>query len=156
MSSSELQNWQDQLQWEQYEIQTATVLLYRNYNLCLAIVFPTLGIGPTDTPNLFTGASEVILSSAVAFGIPELIVQSILILVIIGTVIRHRKTWTWFGKRSLATIIMVSSRLLLNIRSGAKTDCPANLSSMYMYRSSLLFNKDNNPEDIEEQHPDEE
>jgi len=41
-----------------------------------------------------------------AFGVPEIIFQSILVLVIIGTIIRHWKTWMLLGKCSLTTIIV--------------------------------------------------
>ncbi|GJJ15454.1 hypothetical protein Clacol_009732 [Clathrus columnatus] len=44
--------------------------------------------------------------SAAAFSAPELIFQSILVLVIIITIIRHQKTWTLREQTSLTTIII--------------------------------------------------
>ncbi|GJJ15480.1 hypothetical protein Clacol_009758 [Clathrus columnatus] len=104
------------------------VALYLGEMITCIVIFPyTLLLGTISPLDQFISSRTPIdLSSAIAFG------------------------WSY------VSFSVTSSRLLLNIRSGAKADCPANLSSMYMYQSSLLFNKDNNQEDIEEQHPDEE
>ncbi|GJJ15425.1 hypothetical protein Clacol_009702 [Clathrus columnatus] len=102
-------------------------------------------------------------SSVIAFGIPELIFQSILVLVIIMTIIRHRKTWILQEKTSLATIIIrdglwgsrraaqsalpsnfQTSRLLLNLRSssGSGNIGVSDMTSLSFIRSRLSTDRE--------------